>query len=153
MQLHLLAKKMLDRGQTLATVESCTGGGIATACTDLAGSSQWFLGSVVTYANEMKIKLGVEPSAIEHHGAVSIEVAEQMAQCGLEYSAADWSVAVTGIAGPGGGSAEKPVGTVCFAWAHSNQLFSERMQFSGDRLEIRKQTVEYAIDKLVELLK
>jgi len=153
MYLTELANALIRKRQTLATVESCTGGGIAAKCTDLAGSSEWFIGGVITYSNAMKIQLGVSQIDIESSGAVSRTVVEQMASKGLEYCQSDWCIAVSGVAGPGGGSMEKPVGTVWLAWAGPNLLRSESAFFSGDRVQVRQQTVDYSLVKLIELLK
>jgi nicotinamide-nucleotide amidase len=153
MQINELADLLTSQGQTLATVESCTGGGIAKLCTDLPGSSRWFSGAVVTYSNEMKIKLGVQASVIESYGAVSCHVTEQMAEKGRLYADTDWAVSVSGIAGPEGGTETKPVGTVCFSWANSKKVWSETKHFSGDRQQIRGQAADYALIKLIELLK
>jgi nicotinamide-nucleotide amidase len=153
MKIEELALLMVERKLTLSTVESCTGGGIATACTNLAGSSEWFLGGVVTYSNAMKAKLGVPAGDIETYGAVSKEVVEKMAMSGLEFCESDWSIAVSGIAGPAGGSAEKPVGTVWMAWANKAVVMSEKQVFMGNRAQVRDQTIQYVVNKLVDLLK
>ncbi|MEJ2042192.1 MAG: CinA family protein [Reinekea sp.] len=152
MNTETLAALMVAQALKLATVESCTGGGIAARCTDLVGSSQWFNGGLVTYSNAMKIRLGVDPQLIEQHGAVSEHVVRQMAEQGRRYCNADWSVAVTGVAGPNGGSPAKPVGTVWFAWSGGSSIVTERQQFSGDRALVRAQTVNHAIDRLIALL-
>ena len=137
----------------MATAESCTGGLIAAACTDLAGSSQWFERGFVTYSNAAKTDmLGVDAALIEQHGAVSEAVARAMAQDALARSRAQAAVAVTGVAGPGGGSPHKPVGTVWFGWATPAGVFSEDRHFSGDRASVRHATVAHAIGRLVELL-
>ena len=113
-----VGRALAERGQMCATAESCTGGLTAGALTDIAGSSAWFDRGFVTYTNEAKMELlGVPAAALAAHGAVSEPVARAMASGALARSAAAWSVAITGIAGPGGGSPEKPVGLVCFAWA------------------------------------
>jgi nicotinamide-nucleotide amidase len=153
MNIEELALLMVKKNQTLSTVESCTGGGIAATCTDIAGSSEWFLGGVVTYSNEMKIKLGVSEEKIRAFGAVSKDVVEQMAKSGLEFCSSDWSVAVSGIAGPSGGSAEKPVGTVWMAWVNESVSISEKRVFKGNRSQVRDQTIEHVLLKLVDLLK
>jgi nicotinamide-nucleotide amidase len=153
MNISDLARLMVDQKLTLSTVESCTGGAIAKVCTDLSGSSEWFVGGVVTYSNEMKIKLGVREQDIADHGAVSKEVVEQMAKRGLAFCDSHWSIAISGVAGPGGGSEEKPVGTVWMAWANADNLESEKCIFSGNRAEIREKSAGYIIDKLVDLLK
>lgn len=148
-----LAELMQGRGLMLATAESCTGGMIAAACTDLAGSSAWFERGFVSYSNAAKTQLlGVPADCIASHGAVSEPVARAMAQGALTHSAAQVAVAVTGVAGPGGGSPDKPVGTVWIAWAMADQVRAERMQFSGDRAAVRQATVEHALQGLVTLL-
>jgi len=141
-------------GWTLATAESCTGGLIAARCTDLAGSSDWFERGFVTYSNAAKSDmLGVDAQLIAREGAVSEAVARAMATGALKHSQAKVSVAVTGVAGPGGGSVEKPVGTVWFGWATPHGLVSEVQHFGGDRAQVRAATVEHALRRLVALLK
>jgi nicotinamide-nucleotide amidase len=145
----------LLRAQTclLATAESCTGGLIAAACTDLAGSSDWFERGFVTYSNQAKTEmLGVAAPLVATHGAVSEPVVRAMAQGALQQSRAQVAVAVTGIAGPGGGSADKPVGTVWFAWALPGGLTSQVQHFAGDRASVRAATVAHALGHLVTLL-
>jgi len=137
----------------LATAESCTGGLIAAACTDLAGSSIWFERGFVTYSNAAKTDmLGVDAALIKQHGAVSEPVAQAMAQGALLRSRAQVSVAVTGVAGPGGGSAEKPVGTVWFAWAMPHAVHTECCHFAGDRAAVRQATLQHALEILVRRL-
>jgi nicotinamide-nucleotide amidase len=147
-----LAAALMARHGQLATAESCTGGLIAACCTAVAGSSQWFDRGVVTYSNQAKTELlGVPAPLIQTHGAVSQEVALAMAEGLLQRSAADWVVSVTGIAGPGGGSTEKPVGTVWLAWGQRGEpLRCERLQWAGDRRAVRQQTVLHALGRLVE---
>lgn len=147
-----LARLLLARGQSLATAESCTGGLIAASCTELAGSSAWFERGFVTYSNEAKTELlGVPPELIAEHGAVSEEVARAMAAGALAHSLADIAVAVTGIAGPTGGSQAKPVGTVWLAWAERGDagrgpaVHAEKMWFPGDRRAVRGATVAHAL--------
>ncbi len=148
-----LADLMLKNGWMLATAESCTGGMIAAACTDLAGSSQWFERGFVTYSNAAKSELlGVDAGLIEQHGAVSEPVARAMAQGALARSAAQVALAVTGVAGPGGGTADKPVGTVWLAWATPFGLSSEVQHFAGDRAAVRSATAHYALQHLLTLL-
>lgn len=150
-----LAQILIEHKLSIATAESCTGGMISAACTDLAGSSVWFERGFVTYSNAAKSDmLGVPVALIEQHGAVSEEVARAMAQGALANSLADWSVAVTGIAGPTGGSASKPVGTVCLAWACKSTGLCEaqRHVFPGDRQAVREATVGLALSHLAELL-
>lgn len=148
-----LSEILQKNGWLMATAESCTGGLIASACTDLAGSSRWFERGFVTYSNAAKIELlGVDPLLIERHGAVSEQVAQAMAQGTLARSPAQAAVAVTGVAGPGGGSADKPVGTVWFAWATPAGLASEVRHFGGDRTAVRQATLAHALARLVERL-
>jgi nicotinamide-nucleotide amidase len=135
-----------ELGWKIATAESCTGGLIAGALTAIAGSSDVVDRGFVTYSNEAKVEmLGVEPALIEAVGAVSEEVARAMAQGALENSHADVAVAVTGVAGPGGGSAEKPVGLVWFGLATREGLRSESRIFPGDRAAVREATVAHAL--------
>ena len=149
-----LATLLLTHTRMLATAESCTGGLIAAACTDLAGSSAWFERGFVTYSNEAKASmLGVDAVLISSHGAVSEPVARSMAQGALQHSLAQVSVAVTGVAGPSGGSPDKPVGTVWFAWALPSRITSELQHFAGDRADVRAATVQHALARLVTLLK
>lgn len=146
-----LARTLQARNWMLATAESCTGGMIAAACTDLAGSSNWFERGFVTYSNEAKQELlGVPGALLAEHGAVSEPVARAMAAGALQRSRAQCSLAVTGIAGPGGGSAGKPVGTVWFGWCIAGQTHAERMLFSGDRAQVRTATVTHALQRLLQ---
>ncbi|MBS0505890.1 MAG: CinA family protein [Proteobacteria bacterium] len=144
---------LLARGWMLATAESCTGGMIAAACTDLAGSSQWFERGFVTYSNAAKVQcLGVPAELIELHGAVSEPVARAMAQGAVAHSAAQVALAVTGVAGPTGGSPDKPVGTVWFGWQVAGATHSELRHFAGDRAAVRAQTVRHALARLAQIL-
>ncbi|MDB5858511.1 MAG: CinA family protein [Ramlibacter sp.] len=148
-----LAAALQARGWLLATAESCTGGMIAAACTDLSGSSNWFERGFVTYSDESKTELlGVAPGLIAQHGAVSEVVARAMAFGAIRHSRARVSVAVTGVAGPTGGSAAKPVGTVWFGLQVDGQLSSETRRFPGDRAAVRSATVDHALRRLLELL-
>lgn len=148
-----LAQRLLDRGWMLATAESCTGGMIAAACTDLSGSSNWFERGFVTYSNAAKTELlGVDPQQIAQHGAVSEVVARAMAFGAVRQSQAQVGVAVTGIAGPTGGSADKPVGTVWFGFHVDGRLTSETRRFDGDRAAVREATVRHALERLLQLL-
>lgn len=159
-----LAGALLQRGWMMATAESCTGGMIAAACTDLAGSSQWFERSFVSYSNEAKHDmLGVPKALIEQHGAVSEAVAQSMVLGALKHSQAQVALAVTGIAGPSGGSASKPVGTVCFAWglptdggptlgAETVWVKVQTCHFGGDRAAVRLATQAHALAQLLQLL-
>jgi nicotinamide-nucleotide amidase len=149
----LLADLMIKHHLLLTTAESCTGGLIAASCTDLAGSSQWFDRGFVTYSNAAKTDmLGVDAALIAQFGAVSEPVAAAMAQGAVKHAAAQISVAVTGVAGPAGGSAEKPVGTVWIGWCVSGQTTTELCHFDGDRATVRALTVQRALQGLVELL-
>ena len=148
-----LAQALRERGLKLATAESCTGGLIAAACTALAGSSDWFERGFVTYSNEAKTEsLGVDAALIAAHGAVSEEVARAMAEGALAHSKAQVSLAVTGIAGPGGGSAAKPVGTVWLAWCVGGKTSSECQVFAGDRAAVRAQTLRLALTRINQLV-
>lgn len=145
-----LAAALMARGSMLATAESCTGGMIAAACTDLAGSSEWFERGFVTYSDEAKTELlDVDAALIATHGAVSEVVARAMAFGAVRHSRARVSVAVTGIAGPSGGSKDKPVGTVWFGFMVDGRLTSEMKRFDGDRAAVRTDTVAYALDGLL----
>lgn len=148
-----LAAALLARGWMLATAESCTGGLIAGACTDLAGSSHWLERGFVSYSNAAKTELlGVDAALIARHGAVSGPVARAMAQGALHHSKAQCALAVTGIAGPGGGSADKPVGTVWFAWATPQGVRSDMQRFDGDRAQVRSATVQHSLTVLLRLV-
>ena len=150
---RLVADLMLKKQSFLAAAESCTGGLIAAACTDLAGSSQWFDRGFVTYSNAAKTEmLGVDAALISQFGAVSEPVAAAMAQGAVKHSAAQAAVAVTGIAGPTGGSDEKPVGTVWIAWYVNGQTNTQLCHFEGDRTTVRALTVQQALKGLVERL-
>jgi nicotinamide-nucleotide amidase len=141
---------LLARGWRAATAESCTGGWIAKALTDVPGSSLWFTTGYVTYANDAKVRdLGVPEELLAAHGAVSEPVVAAMAAMAKDRACADVTVAVSGIAGPDGGSAEKPVGTVWFAWAFPDGLKSEARRFTGDREAVRRFAVAHALEGLV----
>ena len=145
-----LGAALSARGWTAATAESCTGGLVAGAITDIAGSSGWFDRGFVTYTNEAKIDmLGVDPDALARNGAVSEATAIAMAEGALRASRADVAVAVTGIAGPAGGTSAKPVGTVCFAWARRGGLATAATRhFSGTRDDVREAAVIVALQGL-----
>jgi nicotinamide-nucleotide amidase len=137
----------------LCSAESCTGGLVAAACTDLAGSSDWFERGFVTYSNAAKTEqLGVPAALIEQHGAVSKEVVLAMAHGAIRHSRATVAVAITGVAGPAGGTAAKPVGTVWFGWQVDGQASSAVQRFSGDRAAVRAASVQYVLQRLVEQL-
>ncbi|MGR5066548.1 nicotinamide-nucleotide amidase [Photobacterium sp. DNB22_13_2] len=142
------------RNWVAVTAESCTGGGVSTAITDIAGSSAWFDRAFVTYSNEAKQEmLGVSVETLTQYGAVSEQVVAEMVMGALAHSRGDIAVAISGIAGPGGGSEEKPVGTVCFGWAdQTGQLKVETCLFDGDRQEVRQQAVEKALSGLIALM-
>lgn len=143
--------RLRERGWMLATAESCTGGWISAAVTSIAGSSEWFDRGFVTYSNDAKRQmLGVSARSLDGHGAVSEPVVREMALGALAASAAHVAVAVSGIAGPGGGSAEKPVGTVCFAWAvRGGDVRCVTRHFDGDRRAVRWHTVEHALREIL----
>jgi nicotinamide-nucleotide amidase len=149
-----LAELLQQQGRMMATAESCTGGLIAGACTDLSGSSNWFERGFVTYSNAAKTELlGVDSALIAAEGAVSEAVARAMAEGAVAHSQAQVAVAVTGVAGPTGGSAEKPVGTVWFGWSVAGRVHTERRRFDGDRAAVRAATVQHALQTLVALLR
>ncbi|HEX9672114.1 MAG TPA: nicotinamide-nucleotide amidohydrolase family protein [Burkholderiales bacterium] len=143
------------RGLMLASAESCTGGWVSEAVTMVPGSSDWFERGFVTYTYISKREmLSVKEATLENRGAVSEEVVREMAQGALARSHAQVAVAVSGVAGPGGGTPEKPVGTVCFAWGMKDgKPRSETMRFSGDRESVRRQSVEHALKGVLALLR
>ncbi len=149
-----LGERMLTLGLRLATAESCTGGWIAKTVTDIPGSSAWFDSGFVTYSNAAKATLlGVAPAMLNHHGAVSEAVVTAMAEGALAQTQAQVALAISGIAGPGGGSADKPVGTVWFAWClPGQQICTQRQWFEGDRHAVRRQAVWCAFHGLLERL-
>ena len=149
-----LATELQARGQLMATAESCTGGLIAGACTENSGSSGGVERGFATYSNAAKSELlGVPAALIHDHGAVSEPVARAMAAGAVANAHAHWSVAVTGIAGPTGGSVEKPVGTVWFGWATPEGVFTEHQRFDGDRAAVRRATVAHALTGLLNRLR
>jgi len=150
-----LGDRLLRERRLLVTAESCTGGWIAKACTDRPGSSAWFLGGAVVYSNDFKVRLlGVSPDTLDREGAVSEAVVREMALGALERLGGDLSVAVSGIAGPDGGTPEKPLGTVWFAWArrdgHRLELRVREEHFGGDRDAVRRAAVACALRGLLE---
>lgn len=150
---EIVGKLLADAGKTLSIAESCTGGLIGGRLTDVAGSSRYFVEGAITYANEAKIKtLGVAPEVIENHGAVSAETAEAMARGMREKAATDYAISVTGIAGPAGGSEEKPVGTVFIGYADAEKTKSIKIILPGDRFLIRWRASQAALDYLRRLL-
>jgi len=155
--MEALAKKVGARLKAahamLVTAESCTGGWVAQAVTSIAGSSDWFERGFVTYSNAAKQELlGVHPSTLKEHGAVSEETAREMAEGALARAKGTLALAVTGVAGPGGGSREKPVGMVCFAWASKKGSVVETQHFSGDRESVRRQSVVRALEGVLQHL-
>ena len=154
-----VAKLLIARGWTLALAESCTGGLVCAALTDLAGSSDWFERGYITYSNQAKTEcLDVAAETIESFGAVSEQVAKAMSEGAQKNAGVNVSVSITGIAGPAGGSIEKPVGTVCFGWTITKEnlvamTICKTMQFSGDRQAVREQARDYTLSELIKLLK
>ncbi len=145
--------RLQEKGALLVTAESCTGGGVAHAVTAIAGSSAWFERGFIAYSNAAKEELlGVSREALQRSGAVSEEVAQELARGALRHSNGSVAVAVTGVAGPTGGTAAKPVGLVCFAWATRQRIWSESRQFAGDRESVRRQSVTRALQGLLEVL-
>lgn len=141
------------KGLLLAVAESCTGGGVACAITDVAGSSSWFECGFITYSNASKTELLDVPAAlIAQHGTVSEEIAAAMAEGALTNSNAHVTLSTTGIAGPGGAVPGKPVGTVCFGWTDGHRTHTERLVFAGDRQAVRRQTIEHALRGLIRFL-
>lgn len=148
-----LSHVLLQKQWLLASAESCTGGMVAAACTDLAGSSAWFERGFVTYSNAAKTQqLGVDAALITQHGAVSEAVVSAMAQGALLYSKAHVALAITGVAGPAGGTLDKPVGTVWFAWATPLGLHSELRHFEGDRAAVRQASALHSLLGLLSLI-
>jgi len=148
-----LGARLKGAGAKLVTAESCTGGWAAQVVTSVAGSSAWFECGFVTYSNQAKRELlGVRDDTLQEYGAVSEETAREMAQGALSRGRATVALAVTGVAGPGGGSPTKPVGMVCFAWASARSVRSETQQFSGDRESVRRQSVIRALEGVLQHL-
>ncbi len=152
---HELADRLVESRLKLACAESCTGGWIAKSLTDLSGSSRWFDCAVVSYSNQAKINLlGVSANTLDTHGAVSQPVVKEMVLGLLDRCDADYGISVSGIAGPGGSSAEKPVGTVWLAWGRPGVLIEAmRFKFAGDREQVRRQAVIAGIQGVLRLLK
>jgi nicotinamide-nucleotide amidase len=146
-------EKLKARGARLVTAESCTGGWVSQAVTSVAGSSDWFDRGYVCYSNAAKREqLGLAAATLERHGAVSEETAREMALGAAARVPGAVALAITGVAGPGGGSAAKPVGTVCFAWARDGAVRSETRRFEGDRESVRRQSVAHALKGLMDWL-
>ena len=149
-----LAQILLSRNWTISLAESCTGGLVCATLTELAGSSEWFERGYITYSNEAKTDcLGVPSELIEAHGAVSEQVARAMVEGARNNSSSNVAISITGIAGPSGGSTEKPVGTVCFGWATESQTLTKTMFFDGDRQRVRQQATEFALAEFIALLR
>lgn len=152
-RLSRLGERLGERGQRLLTVESCTGGWLAATLSAIPGSSRWFEGSLVTYSNRMKQALVQVPAAmLDQNGAVSEQVVSAMARGGLALGNVQYAIAISGIAGPEGGTSEKPVGTVWFAWSGPGRTLTECCHFQGDRQQIRWQAVLHAIDGLANVM-
>lgn len=148
-----IGQKLMQKNWQITTAESCTGGLIAAALTEVSGSSRWFEQGVVTYSNAVKMRLlDVQEITLHGEGAVSEAVAREMASGAKNLAAAQIAVAVTGIAGPEGGTKEKPIGTVCFAFTFDDILLSMTQHFTGDRQAIRLSTVQFALDTLLQHL-
>ncbi|AJE97803.1 CinA family protein [Pandoraea apista] len=148
-----VGNRLREERLMLATAESCTGGLVAAAITDISGSSEWFERGFVTYSNQAKSEMiGVPAELIEKHGAVSEPVARAMAQGALLNSRAQISLSITGVAGPGGGTPDKPVGMVCFGWTNRVTTIVETKHFKGDRTQVRSQAAQYALRGVIELL-
>lgn len=154
MNAQKVAQKLKASGGMIVTAESCTGGWVAQELTAIAGSSAWFDRGFVTYSNEAKQEmLGVRAETLKKHGAVSEETALEMAQGALKHSRGTVALAITGVAGPTGGTPAKPVGTVCFAWAtKARPARAETKRFAGDREAVRRQSVDFSLAKVLELL-
>ena len=147
-----LGTRLKEKGLVLATAESCTGGWVAQVVTSVSGSSEWFDRGFVTYSNDAKREMiGVRAETLDHHGAVSEETAREMAAGALRASRAQIAVAITGVAGPTGGTPQKPVGMVCFAWAvRGGAVDSTTQHFAGDREAVRRQSVEFGLQGVVD---
>jgi len=145
-----LGRALLQKSATVTSAESCTGGGVAQAITAIAGSSAWYNRSFVTYANSAKQEmLGVDAALLEEHGAVSEPVVIGMAAGAAQRADADYAVAISGIAGPDGGTEEKPVGTVWFAWRSPDGVIARKYLLSGDRHAVREQAVKISLQELL----
>ncbi|MCL4974518.1 CinA family protein [Neisseria meningitidis] len=151
--LHTIARNLTKKRQTVSCAESCTGGMLAAAFTSVAGSSQWFDQSFVTYSNKAKEdRLGVLPETLLEYGAVSRQTVYEMARGAQIAAQADYAVGISGIAGPGGGSESKPVGTVWFGFAFPGGSCEEIRRFDGNRESVRAQAVAFALERLAGLI-
>ena len=164
-QLKSISKVLMQQKKYLTTAESCTGGLVAKLITDIPGSSSWFERGLITYSNQAKMDLlFVQQQSLDEYGAVSEEIAKEMASGCVKFSPAHYGLGITGIAGPDGGSAEKPVGMVCFGWAKSNPkeacektadeiiVHTDTQYFSGDRATIRQLAAQHAIQELLKFI-
>ena len=148
-----LGEMLCKKNAKLTTAESCTGGGISEAITAVSGSSQWFEFGFVTYANSAKQQLlGVSKQTLDQYGAVSEQVVEQMAQGAIRQSRADYAIAVSGIAGPEGGTEDKPVGTVWVCWQTPTESWAQKFMLSGDRQAVRKAAIKKSLQQLLQHL-
>ena len=151
-EVRAVAERLLNLRLSLATAESCTGGMLGSALTELPGSSMWYRGGLVVYSDDLKVALaGVSPATLEKEGAVSAAVACELALGVKDRCGSDLGIGITGIAGPGGGSEEKPVGTVCFALASESGVEHWTVRFPGDRNRVRSAAVRFALDRILEL--
>ena len=148
-----LGEMLCKKNAKLTTAESCTGGGISEAITAVSGSSQWFEFGFVTYANSAKQQLlGVSKKTLDQYGAVSEQVVEQMAQGAIQQSQADYAIAVSGIAGPDGGTEDKPIGTVWFCWQTPTRSWTQQLMLSGDRQAVRTAAIKNSLQQLLQHL-
>lgn len=149
-----LAEILLSKNWTVSIAESCTGGLVCATITELSGSSEWFERGYITYSNKAKTEcLGVPAKIIEAHGAVSEAAAKAMAEGARINSGSNVALSITGVAGPSGGTPEKPVGTVWFGWATENQTQTKTMRFDGDRQKVREQATKFTLTELITLLR
>ena len=148
-----IAAQLTTQSKMLCTAESCTGGLIAKMLTDMAGSSDWFDRGFITYSNQAKMDmLGVQAATLQQHGAVSEAVVQEMALGAIKNSGAQFSIAVTGIAGPGGATQGKPIGTVWFGFSLEQKVIAQHKVFSGDREQVREQSARYALEAILQCL-
>jgi nicotinamide-nucleotide amidase len=153
LDLDTLAGRLLKRRMTIATAESCTGGLLGAALTSVPGSSAWYRGGLVVYSDDLKVRLaGVRADTLDSRGAVSPEVACELAGGARRLCKADLGVGITGIAGPGGGTDDKPVGTVCIAVASGGEVLDWTIRLSGDREEVRQATVRFVLARVGEMI-
>ncbi|MEP7704373.1 nicotinamide-nucleotide amidohydrolase family protein [Paraglaciecola sp. 25GB23A] len=151
---HLLGQKLLAKNWTISCAESCTGGGIGYAITAISGSSTWFKQGIISYSNEAKQQLlGVSAQTLDNFGAVSLETVKEMAQGAAKIAQAQVAISVSGIAGPDGGTKQKPVGTVCFGFYVDGQITCVQQLFKGDRQQVRLKSIEFALSKVLGLVR